>query len=148
MFFRNSRFPSNQILNSLWIDRIFKKTPHNLWGARREHEKCQGKRHIKEIAPYVSGRISRGREVAGMNQLFLLIYYPTSLRSKWNNKEKQLNPEFCIKFSTLIYFQNQSIMFRIQRHYLGRKSRKQWQFGWMQQVLLGDCLVSSASLIF
>ncbi len=44
------------------------------------------------------------REITDVNQLFLLIYYHTSLGSTLNDKEKQPKPIIYIKFSKLIYF--------------------------------------------
>ncbi len=46
----------------------------------------------KNLPPCIQKKISGGREIAGMNQLFLLTYYHTSLGSTWNDKEKQPKP--------------------------------------------------------
>ncbi len=44
----------------------------------------------KKLTPSIQNKkISGGREIAGMNQLLLLIYYHTLLDSTWNAKENQ-----------------------------------------------------------
>ncbi len=69
-------------------------------------KRVKGNGISKKYPPCIQKNISGGREMAGMNQLFLLIYYHKSIESTRDNKEKQPKPVIFIKISTLLYFQN------------------------------------------
>ncbi len=105
MFFRNSHFPSNQVLNYLKIDRIFTQNPPICEECGGSLNRVKGNGISKKLTPPIlNKKISGGRKIARMNQLLLLIYYHTLLGSTWNAKENEKKPIIFIKLSAFIYF--------------------------------------------